>query len=104
MNLQLNPELMQMVRWSSRGSCGASGCNDPECVCALCAKPIGVPDNDPRWHDHDYQTCFGCELCEDDAPLMLFRGEGKDTKQAHFHSACFRRLCDGNRAACGRPS
>lgn len=84
--MQLN-ERMAEVRWSS-GSCGVSGCTDPECVCALCAQPIGIREDDPRWTGHD-PDCFGCKLCEDEVPIILFRGEGKDMKQAAFHNACF---------------
>jgi hypothetical protein len=83
---------MLTVRWSARGSCGTPGCNDPECVCALCARPIGVPDDDPRQAEHDHQSCMGCELCEDDVPTMLFRGKGKNTEQACFHHRCFNKL------------
>ena len=76
------------IRWSKRGSCGMAGCKDPECGCALCGKPIGVPENDPRWDGHD-EDCCDCDLCRDQVPLMLFRGEGKATEQAQFHHACF---------------
>jgi len=41
------------IRWSKRGTCGERGCTDPECGCSLCGEPIGVPDDDPRWDDHD---------------------------------------------------
>jgi hypothetical protein len=91
MNLNLNPGLMATVRWSS-GSCGVSGCKDPECVCALCAQPIGIPEDDPRRDIHDQLDCAGCELCDDDVPTILFRGEGKAMKQAAFHTKCFKRL------------
>lgn len=75
------------IRWSN-GSCGRSGCGDLDCVCALCAKPIGVDEDDARWSEHD-EDCGGCELCEDEVPLILFRGKGKDMKQAAFHTKCF---------------
>lgn len=75
------------VRWSS-GSCGCPGCPDPECVCALCAQPLGVAEDD-RTHDPE---CEGCERCEDNVPIILFRGEGKDMKQAAFHTRCFMRV------------
>lgn len=91
MDLELNPELMLTVRWTSRGSCGVPGCAEPDCVCALCAKPIGIPENDPRRDSH-YEDCYGCEICEDDVPMMLFCGQGKDCAQAAFHNACFKRL------------
>ena len=90
-HFNLNPEVMQTIRWSRRGSCGRSGCSDPECACALCGKPIGVNEDDPRWDEHQ-EYCGGCELCSDEVPIMLFRGEGKQMKQAQFHSACFETL------------
>jgi hypothetical protein len=92
MELSLNPTLMLEVRWST-GSCGNAGCKYHECVCALCAQPIGIAEDDPRRADHD-ENCVGCSLCEDDVPMMLFRGEGKDCRQAAFHIACFRRLLE----------
>lgn len=91
MSIELN-HLVLEVRWT-RGSCGLSGCADPECVCALCARPIGIPETDPRWNEHD-EYCVGCELCEDLVPIILFRGEGKDTEQAAFHHKCFERLLE----------
>ena len=91
MKLKLNPALMDTVRWST-GSCGVSGCADAECVCGLCAKPIGIPEDDPRRDAHDQFDCAGCEICEDDVPTILFRGEGKDMKQSAFHDKCFHRL------------
>ena len=104
-DFQLSAEVMQFVRWSRRGSCGNSGCTDPECCCALCGKPIGVDENDPRWDDHsDY--CDDCDLCRDRVPIMLFRGEGKKMEQASFHTACFERaLRKDVEAICqGRPT
>ena len=89
--LSLKPETFGAIRWSRRGSCGSSGCTDPECCCGLCGEPIGVPEGDPRWQSHD-EYCSGCELCRDEVPLMLFRGEGKNTEQARFHEACFQKL------------
>ena len=91
MKFGFNPELMATVRWST-GSCGNSGCNDPECVCALCFQPIGIPEDDSRRDAHDQVDCAGCEICEDDVPTILFRGEGKDMRQATFHTKCFNRL------------
>jgi hypothetical protein len=79
------------IRWS-KGSCGQSGCTDPECVCALCAQPIGISEEDPRRADHDNYDCGGCEICEDDVPTILFRGKGKQMKQAAFHTKCFEKL------------
>lgn len=80
----------KILRWSER-SCGISGCKDESCVCAVCALPIGIPEDDPRWDCHpDY--CDGCVVCEDEVPIIIFRGEGKDMKQAAFHAACFRAI------------
>jgi hypothetical protein len=87
----VRPDLFEFVRWSKRGSCGEAGCTDPECCCSLCQKPIGVSEDDPRWHDHD-EYCGACGLCEDSAPPMLFRGEGKQMEQAMFHTKCFSRI------------
>jgi hypothetical protein len=89
-HLRFSPERMAEVRWS-KGSCGVSGCSDPECVCALCAQPIGTPENSPLWEGHD-EDCDGCELCMDEVPIILFRGEGKDMTQAAFHTECFKKL------------
>lgn len=88
MPMELNERAAE-IRWSS-GSCGNSGCTDPECCCALCAKPIGVSEDDPRWDDHN--DCYGCDLCEDSVPIVLFQGEGKAMKQAAFHNKCFEKL------------
>jgi hypothetical protein len=91
MELNLNADLFRTVRWST-GSCGNAGCKDPECVCGLCAQPIGIPEDDPRRDAHDQFDCAGCEICEDDVPTILFRGKGKDALQAAFHQRCFNRL------------
>lgn len=85
-------ERINEVRWS-RSSCGEVGCADSDCVCALCAGPIGVPEDDPRRRGHE-ADCPGCELCEDDFPVILWRGEGKDTVEARFHVRCFQRLLE----------
>ena len=90
MTTSLKIDDTQILRWSD-GSCGNSGCTDPECCCAVCGKPIGVSESDPRWDTHD-ECCGGCELCQDSVPFMLFRGEGKDMKQAAFHDACFEKI------------
>jgi len=79
------------IRWSKRGSCAEPGCKDPECCCGLCGEPIGVPEDDPRWDDHD-EWCGDCDLCRDRVPLMLFRGEGKQMEQAQFHTTCFEKI------------
>lgn len=87
----IHPAYAAVIRWNKRGSCGNAGCKDPECCCAFCGLPIGIPDEDPRWDEHS-EFCDGCELCRDLIPLMLFRGEGKDTEQASFHARCFTRI------------
>lgn len=88
MNFQIKPDAE--IIWSN-GSCGNSGCIDPDCCCALCGFPIGVSDEDPRWNNHE-EYCGGCGLCEDAVPIILFRGEGKSMKQANFHNTCFSRM------------
>ena len=88
-SFQLNERAIE-VRWS-KGSCGIRGCAKQECVCALCAQPIGVPDDDPRRSDHDDECC-GCAICEDDVPIILFRGKGRDMLQAAFHGKCFEKI------------
>jgi len=87
----LKPEAQYAIRWNSRGSCGESGCKDPECCCSLCGLPIGVSDDDARWDEHD-EWCSDCDLCRDRVPLILFRGQGKDMEQASFHQYCFEKL------------
>ena len=89
--IDLKSELLHTIRWSLRGSCGESGCDDPECTCSVCAKPIGVPEDDPRWATHS-EYCEDCDLCRDQVPIMLFRGAGDQTKQARFHTSCFETL------------
>lgn len=89
MSFVLNHRVVE-VRWSS-GSRGNRGCSDPECVCALCAQPIGIPEDDPRRTEHDDECC-GCPVCDDDVPIILFRGEGKAMKQAAFHHKCFEKV------------
>ena len=79
------------IRWSTRGTCAIAGCKDPECCCSLCGQPIGVPEDDPRWEDHD-EDCCDCDLCRDQVPIILFRGEGKNMTQATFHTACFHKI------------
>ncbi len=77
------------ISWNTRGSCGNAGCADPECCCAVCGKPIGIPESDPRWEGHDEDCSGDCELCCDSVPTVLFRGEGKSMRQAQFHHHCF---------------
>jgi hypothetical protein len=90
-DFQIKPRYAALIRWSKRGSCGESGCPDPECACSLCGQPIGVSERDPRWEEHD-EFCADCELCRDQAPIMLWRGKGKQIKQAQFHTACFEKI------------
>ena len=92
--LQMRPEVAAKIRWSKRGSCGNAGCKDPECCCALCGEPIGVPEEDARWDTHD-TYCSDCELCRDQVPLMLFKGKGRAMMQAQFCSACVKLLIVG---------
>jgi hypothetical protein len=94
MTFKIRPDVS--IRWSLRGSCGNSGCADPECCCSLCGLPIGAREDDPRYATHEEEECFDseCELCVDRVPLMLFRGEGAAMEQAQFHNACFHRLID----------
>ena len=86
---KLNERILE-VRWSS-GSCGNPGCSNPACVCALCAQPIGTPEEQLEDNDHD-PDCAGCAMCEDQVPMILFQGEGKQMKQAAFHKCCFEKL------------
>jgi len=88
--MEIKIDISKVLRWSA-GSCGRSGCTDDSCVCAVCALPIGVDEDDPRWYSHS-EYCDGCELCIDDVPIIIFRGEGKEMEQAAFHSACFQTL------------
>lgn len=79
------------IRWSRRGSCSEPGCKDPECGCSICGEPIGVSEDDPRWESHP-EYCGDCELCRDQVPIILFRGEGEAMEQAQFHAACFEKV------------
>lgn len=89
-NMKFEIDTTQILRWS-KGSCGNSGCTDETCVCAVCALPIGIPEDDPLWQDHpDY--CGGCPICEDEVPTTIFSGKGEAMVQATFHEACFRRI------------
>ena len=90
-DFQILPEFAERIFWNKRGTCGNAGCTDPECCCSLCARPIGVDEEDPRWDTHD-EYCEDCELCRDRVPAMLFRGEGKETEGAQFHWNCFIRM------------
>ncbi len=89
--IQLNERIIE-VRWSS-GSCGNPGCGDLECVCALCAQPIGTPEEVLDENDHDPE-CFGCPMCADQVPIILFRGAGAEMEQAAFHTKCFEKILD----------
>lgn len=79
------------IRWSRRGSCGNPGCKDLECGCSLCRKPIGTAEDDPRWETHGEDCCYdqNCEICADQVPIILFRGEGRQMEEARFHQKCF---------------
>jgi hypothetical protein len=83
------PEFALQINWNTRGSCGEGGCTDPECCCSLCARPIGVSENDPRWDEHD-EWCDDCDLCRDRVPLILFRGEGQSNETGAISHAVFR--------------
>src|SRR3989442_1606887 len=99
-NFTLRPSYLAIVQWNSRGSCGNPGCADASCVCSLCKMPIGISEDDPRRANHD-EDCFDCDLCRDDVPIILFRGKGKATQQAQFHTKCFEkisRMKEGQRA------
>lgn len=86
----IRPEYAGKIRWHLKGSCGESGCTDPECCCSLCGEPIGVPETDPRWDEHD-EYCGDCDLCRDQAPLRLFRDNGEG---AQFHIRCFEQIAE----------
>ncbi len=91
MKFEIQPEFAERIHWNRRGSCGMSGCSDPECCCSFCARPIGVRDEDPRWDDHN-EACDECDLCRDRVPVILWRGEGKKMEQAQFHVRCFEHI------------
>jgi hypothetical protein len=97
----IKPPYAHAIRWSKHGSCGNPGCKDKQCCCAFCGLPIGTPKDDPRWDDHD-QWCGDCELCRDQVPIMLFRGEGKQMEQASFHGLCFEKIVHFRSRAGGR--
>jgi hypothetical protein len=98
----IRAEFADLIRWST-GSCGQAGCADPECACAICRKPIGVSEDDPQWADHP-EWCGGCELCDDQVPIILFRGEGKAMLQAAFHTKCFTKAIEVRRSSSGSPA
>ena len=79
--------------WHIRGCCDQPGCTDRYCRCSVCDLPIGVADDDPRWDAHD-EDCNDCDLCRDQIPVMLFRGEGKAMEQARFHVRCFEQVAE----------
>jgi hypothetical protein len=95
MTFTIRPEFVSEIHWNGRGSCGNAGCADPLCCCALCLKPIGVAEDDPRWEEHD-EYCDDCDLCRDRIPIIIFRGEGKAMEQAQFHQKCFERIAELN--------
>lgn len=90
-DFSIHPAYAAALKWSRRGSCGRPGCKDPECCCSFCGLPIGVPEDDLRWDDHD-EFCGDCELCRDQVPLLMFRGEGKQTEGVQLHWACAQRI------------
>ena len=90
-SIQLNERLLEL-RWSE-GGCGISGCSGPDCVCALCAQPIGLKEDDPRWQHHS-EHCGGCDLCEDSVPTIIFRGDREHMRQAALHSRCLAKLTE----------
>jgi hypothetical protein len=87
----IKPEYIGAVRWFERGYCGEAGCRDAACCCSLCGQPIGAADDDPKWETHD-EYCVDCDLCRDQAPIMLWRERGKRTEQAQFHIRCFEKI------------
>jgi hypothetical protein len=92
-HFRLTPEGAARVAWHIRGSCGSAGCTDRYCRCSICDLPIGTAEDDPRWRGHD-EYCDDCDLCRDQVPVMLFRGEGKLMEQAQFHNACFQQVAE----------
>jgi hypothetical protein len=48
------------------------------------------------WFDPSDDRCCAADcrtaIDEDDVPLILFRGEGKDMQQTRLHTACAERL------------
>jgi hypothetical protein len=82
------------ILWHVRSHCSEPGCRDPLCVCSLCGEPIGTPDDDPRWDQHNEDYCGDCDLCRDQVPLMLFQGEGRAMKRAQFHRRCFETIVE----------
>jgi hypothetical protein len=92
-HFHLKPEGAARIAWHIRGTCGEPGCTDRYCRCSICDLPIGAAEDDPRWRDHD-EYCGDCEVCRDQVPVMLFRGEGKLMEQARFHNACFQELAE----------
>jgi hypothetical protein len=89
----IKPDSAARILWSVRPACGEAGCKDPQCVCSLCGDPIGTPDDDPRWIEHD-EDCSECDLCRDQVPLTLFRGKGRAMQRAQFHWRCFESIVE----------
>jgi len=92
-SFSLRPEYASRVRWHAHTHCGEAGCTDRTCSCSFCGNPVGVAENDPRWMEHD-EECCDCDLCRDQVPLILFRGEGQDVLMARFHENCARIVID----------
>jgi hypothetical protein len=51
---------------------------------------MGVSEDDPT-HDPE---CEDCDRCGDNVPIIIFRGEGANCKQAAFHTKCFSLLTE----------
>jgi hypothetical protein len=39
------------IHWNN-GSCANFDCTECALLLFVCARPIGVPENDPRWYEH----------------------------------------------------
>lgn len=110
MQFKLKSGYEARIRWSRRGSCGESGCKDPECGCSFCGKPIGTPEDDPRWETHGEECCYDpeCPVCADQVLMIMFRGEGKKMEQASFHQRCFNQAfwipAQGAEIKCKKPA
>jgi hypothetical protein len=97
-DIVIKPQYANAIKWS-KGSCGNSGCTEDSCACSFCGGPIGIPQDDPR-RDNPDEYCVGCEICEDDVPLMLF--DSKRNLQAQFHRRCSELLFHFRSNAAGR--
>lgn len=97
MSFRFSTDTAARVLWSVRpcssGDGAGSGCRDPQCVCSLCGEPIGTPEDDPRWMEHD-DECSDCDVCRDQVPVILFRGEGRAMQRAQFHTRCLHSIVE----------